>query len=436
MKDDHVVIVSGLNLTSWCAVGGGMAGLAETGNGSSLPSQVVGSSTDSASSAEADWSSLEYPDLRSGVGAGVFTAQTPSSLVTAEVKVHNVLPLALKIVCGTLMVVMLIVSIAGNTIVCLIVYRKPAMRSAINILLANMALSNILLALLCLPFAFVTLVLDDWIFGTVMCKEISFLHALFVSEAVCILLTISMDRCLIIVWRKDTLTPVRAKRVMVVSWCLATVISFPPTVGWGMYHYYAGWIQCTLEEYRSDADIVYIVFFFSLVFYIPMLVMGYAYACILKTVRRNSHKVHMQPQSLAMVQAAARIGLTMTVPPWKSADVTSKTRAFKTILILFLIYVICWLPYAVGFIPWNFKRTMEDHHVTGTIVLWLGYMNCTLNPIVYCWRIQKFREACADLFPKSLHFLPHLPKSTKRKINPGAAYECNSVPGVEHQTSV
>ena len=335
-------------------------------------------------------------------------------------------PLGLKIIIGSCIVLMLFVSILGNSIVCYVVYRKPAMRSATNILLANMAVSNILLAALCLPFAFVTLLLGDWVFGTVMCRIFGFLHASFVTEAVSILLAISVDRYLIIVCRTHMLTPFRARAIIVVTWCFSSLLSFPPTVGWGLYHYYQGWMQCVVMEHRSPADLAYVVIAFSVTFYLPMLIMSFCYAHIVRTVRQNSLRVDVQPQGLTIAQAS-RTGVSVHSPPWANVDVSFKTRAFKTIFILFIVYVICWMPYCVCLLAWNTLHQLEQSYIWGTVVLWGGYMNSTLNPVIYCWRIQKFREACVDMLPNSCPCLPYLTGATKRRVNPEAAYECNNV---------
>ena len=92
--------------------------------------------------------------------------------------------LASKIILTIIMVITMLGSIFGNSVVCLIVYQKPPMRSAINLLLANMALSNILLALGCMPFALTTLLAESWVFGMVLCRIVAFFHRLFICEAV------------------------------------------------------------------------------------------------------------------------------------------------------------------------------------------------------------------------------------------------------------
>ena len=337
------------------------------------------------------------------------------------------LELSMKVCLALLMVLMVIVSMLGNSIVCLIVYQKPAMRSAINLLLANMALSNILLSIGCMPFALTTLILNAWVFGTTLCRIIAFLHSFFVCEAVTILMAISVDRYFIIVRHKDKLTPHRARVLILVTWCISVLLSVPPILGWGVYRYYRGWVQCVLGESNSPAETSYLLVSMTLTFYGPMLVMAHAYVCILNTVRKNKHRVHVQNHlNTYTVNPTVQLGLprrSMAQPPHVSIDMSFKTRAFKTILLLFVVYVLCWAPYAITMVAWNLSHTLNRQALLGNLILWLGYLNTAVNPCIYCWRIKKFREACQEIISKSFKILPNIPVQTKRRINPSAVYE-------------
>ncbi|XP_077977702.1 high-affinity lysophosphatidic acid receptor-like [Glandiceps talaboti] len=335
------------------------------------------------------------------------------------------LPLAAVIPLAILMIIMILFSVLGNSIVCLIVYQKPAMRSAINLLLANLAFADIMIALTSMPFALVTIITTDWVFGDVMCQITAFFHALFSFEAVYILTSISIDRFFIIVRRKDKLNPNRAKILIGTSWLFSCLISIPPVFGWSGYTFEVGRAQCMLEKPENVADAIYAILQVLCLFYLPCLLMAYSYLCILNTVRRNSCRVQNHPESLSVSQAN-KLGLTgITRPARVNVDMSFKTRAFTTILLLFIVFVICWAPYAITQLIILFHNTYPKSYVAETVILWLSYMNSAFNPIIYCWRIKKFREACREIIPKTFKLLPKLPGRTQRRIRPSAIYECN-----------
>ena len=338
----------------------------------------------------------------------------------------NSLTLGAIVPLGVLLLFMMFISILGNCIVCLIVYQKPAMRSAINLLLANLAFADIMVAITCMPFSFITLVAGDWILGEVVCEITAFLYIFFNIEAILILATISVDRYFIIVQRRDKLNPRRAKILISISWSVSILVAFPPTVGWGDFGYYKGQPQCRVQRPCSPADSAYIALLSMSIFFIPFIAMTFAYLFIFNTVRRNSMRVQNHPESLSISQAS-KLGLTGLPRPSRiNVDMSFKTRAFTTILFLFLVYVLCWSPFAISSLLMMFKDSSDTIPVLEVIIFWLTYLNAAFNPIIYCWRIKKFREACREIAPRTfLRLLPKLPGKTRRRIRPGAMYECS-----------
>ena len=322
---------------------------------------------------------------------------------------------------GLLYVLMFLVSVLGNTVVCYIVYQKPAMRSAINILLATLAMADVLTAALCMPFTVISMIAQRWILGDVFCQINAILFSLLMTEGTFVLLTISVDRFMIIVRRKDTLTPRKAKMYIAVSWILSFAVVLPPIFGWGKYDFELGQIQCSLQwPSQNNVDLSYGLFFYISTFCIPLLLMGYCFVSILRTVRRNSTRIQNHPPVPGGVMTK------MHRPGKMNIDYSFKTRAFTTILILFILFVICGLPYAVIRFHLLFKGYAESlSYVADIVVILLAYLNSTLKPIIYYIRISKFREACLDIMPSWCH-VPHcLPGRTMRRIRPHVVYEVN-----------
>lgn len=355
-----------------------------------------------------------YTECKNVIPSNNFSLSNSSSVESAPYFSMGYL-ISLAIV----MFVMIVVAILGNSVVCYIVYQKPAMRSAINLLLATLAMADLLTAIFCMPFAFVTIIAQKWLFGDEFCQVNGILHAFVVTEATFVLLTISIDRYLIIVRRRDTLTPGKAKLYIGVSWATAFISAIPPLFGWGKYGFKPGEIQCTLDfPSQNINELTYGLVFFSATFVVPIILMSYCYFCILKTVRRNSSRVqnHPPPPGSAMVTKMHR-------PGRMNIDYSFKTRAFTTILILFVIFVMTSMPYSITrFILLFFGHT-KFSSPSNAIIIWIFYLNSTLNPVIYYWRISKFREACIDLMPSWCQLPSCLPGRTMRRIRPHVIYE-------------
>uniref|UniRef100_A0A1A8MN75 G protein-coupled receptor 45 n=2 Tax=Nothobranchius TaxID=28779 RepID=A0A1A8MN75_9TELE len=348
---------------------------------------------------------------------------------------------SLRVTLAAIMIFMITIGFLGNAIVCLIVYQKPAMRSAINLLLATLAFSDIMLSLLCMPFTAVTVATADWTFGSGFCRASIMLYWLFVLEGVSILLIISVDRFLIIVQRQDKLTPHRAKVLIAGSWVLSLCVSLPVVVGWrtGAARMGSTWApQCVLGYSESMADRGYTVLLAVAVFFVPFAVMLYSYVCILNTVRRNTLRIHnhtSEHSCLPALNQVSKMRLTgLQRPPQIKVDMSFKTRAFTTILILFVGFSVCWLPHTVVSLLAVFSHQFYYSHLFYPIsigALWLSYLKTVFNPVIYCWRIRKFREACQEFIPKSCRLCPRVSGRSHRRVRPSNIYVCS-----ESQSSV
>uniref|UniRef100_A0A670XV39 G protein-coupled receptor 45 n=1 Tax=Pseudonaja textilis TaxID=8673 RepID=A0A670XV39_PSETE len=326
---------------------------------------------------------------------------------------HTSLPVSLRMLMAIAMFLMIAIGFLGNTIVCLIAYQKPAMCSAITLLLATLAFSDIMLSLVCMPFTAVNIITVNWNFGAHFCCISAMLYC--------------VDRFLILVQHQDKLNPHRAKVVIAVSWLLSFCISFPSVVGWTFVEVPSRAPQCVLGYTEFPSDRAYAVMLLMATFFVPFGwgplpfgIMLYSYFCILNSARQNTVRIHNHTENICLSQVSRLSLVGLQKPHHIDVDMSFKTRAFTTIFILFVGFSLCWLPYAVFSLP--------SFYVISTYILWLSYLKSVFNPIIYCWRIKKFREACLEFMPKTFKIFPQVPGRTKRKIRPSTIYICSNSP--------
>lgn len=378
---------------------------------------------------------LPMEDLsEANVSLGSGSPSEPVTPTANALKIQQGVGLPLQIFFCFVMAVILLVALSGNIVVCLMVYQRSAMRSAINILLASLAFADMMLAILNMPFALVTVVTTNWIFGDVFCRVSAMFFWFFVMEGAAVLLIISIDRFLIIVQKQDKLSPQRAKLLIVVTWGLSFIFTFPLAVGSPPLQIPPRAPQC-IFGYSSDPGYHAYVLILTLVFFfLPFTVMLYTFMGILNTIRHNAIRIHSHTDSVCLSQAS-KLGLLSLQKPFKmNIDMSFKTRAFTTILILFSVFTACWAPFTAFSLVTTFSDRFyhkDSFFQISTWVLWLCYLKSALNPLIYYWRIKKFRDACLDLMPKYFKFLPQLPGNTKRRIQPSAVYICG-----EHRSVV
>lgn len=307
-------------------------------------------------------------------------------------------------------------SLLGNIVLCSIVYRKAAMRSGINLLLANMALSDFLNAVLNLPLSVVLFNIQHWLLGRELCSINVALCFVTNIEKMTVLVIISIDRYLIIVKRKDTMTPYRANVIIILSWFLALAISIIPILGWGKVKFRSGYIQCLVDfESGRSVESSYLIFITSVMVYVPALILFIVYSRILRTVHRSCFRVENHPP---VTQTAMHMKGRLFI------DYGYKRRTSTTILLLCLLVLACLFPISILniYVSQNgFKEAVSRE--TYVVFMWISHLHGAINPIIYFRRIKKFRETVYELWPKLVTLAAIVCRRSKRRIRPHISYQ-------------
>jgi hypothetical protein len=69
-----------------------------------------------------------------------------------------------------------LLAVLGNVLVILTLVQNQGMRTITNLFLLNLAISDLLVGVLCMPFTLVGIVLKDFVFGAILCKLIPYLQ--------------------------------------------------------------------------------------------------------------------------------------------------------------------------------------------------------------------------------------------------------------------
>jgi len=75
----------------------------------------------------------------------------------------------LRVVLIALYVIIFVLGVAGNSLVVYIVAARRAMQSVTNIFIANLAVSDVIMCLLAVPFTPISGLLQSWPFGEALC---------------------------------------------------------------------------------------------------------------------------------------------------------------------------------------------------------------------------------------------------------------------------
>lgn len=331
---------------------------------------------------------------------------------------------------GCVLISVAFIGVLGNVLTCTIVYRKAPMRSAINLLLTNIASADLVLSVIIAPLTSYRLFRPNDVIDLNVCIVISVIKDTMIAVTSYTLLIVSADRFLIIVHKKDRLSVATAKTYTVLVWCVSVFLALPQFLSTIKQTVIFDNTFCSRTSlFHVDVQTAYTLILTSVTFYLPMLVMFYLYASILRTVQLSSKRIHNHSGgavSVSVTQYSNKLGLPPVVTPYRfTGDFNAKRRAFGTILILYVALLCCWLPYIA-------KRTEESllgspvprDLAVSFVLITFGLMKSALYPLILCFRNKKMRTACLRYFPTQLNIPTRCLRIRSRRISPKTVYEC------------
>ena len=203
--------------------------------------------------------------------------------------------MASKAIQTTAYCIVLLLSLVGNTLIILVVYRNPRMWSASNYLIVNMAASDLLLPFFAVPRMIVEVLVgrERWLIGgtggLALCKLAYFLQDVSTAVSVQSLLAITAERFYVVMFPlKATAMKSNMKYVIPLTWLTAVGLHSPYFQVFTLC-LVQGKLYCCQKWSRSmRSQFMYFVFVLSLVFGVPLISIVILYAFIVyKLFRRK-----------------------------------------------------------------------------------------------------------------------------------------------------
>ncbi|KAL6038330.1 hypothetical protein STEG23_029278 [Scotinomys teguina] len=303
----------------------------------------------------------------------------------------------LKVTISLVLTTLIFITIAGNVVVCLAVSLNHRLRSLTNCFIVSLAATDLLLGLLVLPFSAIYQLSFKWSFGRVFCNIYTSLDVMLCTASILNLFMISLDRYCAVTdpLRYPVLvTPVRVAISLIFIWVISITLSFLSIhLGWNSRNETRGGndpFKCKVQ-----VNEVYGLVDGLVTFYLPLLIMCVTYYRIFKIAREQAKRINH-------------------ISSWKAATIREH-KATVTLAAVMGAFIICWFPYFTTFVYRGLRGDDAINEVVEGIVLWLGYANSALNPILYAAFNRDFRMAYQQLF--HCKFGSHNPHNASLRLN-------------------
>ena len=290
----------------------------------------------------------------------------------------------------TLYMMTTIVALFGNCLVCRVVMKSAKMRTTINLLIVNMAFSDIICALT-IPLQWLLCweqLLDTYshlYIGCAIAKSVQVL-SFYVSSLT--FTAIAIDRYIVVHYPIKKINP---KIFISIVWIISLLFVILTAVSVKIFTYNLTTdpiIKCRVVlrfQFPFSSDIlrhVRIIGVISTQYVFPVIISVLLYA---KTV----HKIWMR-----------NVGDMIEVQ--KNTLDQHKRRTIKMLIIVVVVYAICWLPvniiYVIDFYGNRLSAGGCNASTLFLLVYWFGISSCCYNPFIFWWLNEDFRAGAQSFW--------------------------------------
>ena len=269
-------------------------------------------------------------------------------------------PKSIVIINSVLNAPLMITSVIGNTMVLAAIIRTPSLRSPSLILLCSLAVSDLLVGILGQPLYIATEITKVRIHPTLRLSEI--IQFLLCGVSLCTITSITLDRFAALHYHMRYAAIVTVRRV---GYLLVTM-----------------WIGVfTLSGFYFLNKIIFFAGI-CVAICVCLLISTISYIRIFRIVQQHQLRIHFQRQAL---QRSDKRKISM---------VRLKKSAINS-FIFYVFIILCYLPMLISLSLYTISR--DDWTTMWNFADTVVFMNSSINPILYCWRLRELRTAVSKV---------------------------------------
>ncbi|XP_050420820.1 neuropeptide Y receptor type 6-like [Adelges cooleyi] len=312
----------------------------------------------------------------------------------------EVLDMYAKVTFTTLYCIVFVVSLIFNGLVCFVVFRQCGKKnvpsqgpSPRNLYIVNLAIANIMMSMVSIPYSLWAIMSKHWSWGLAMCKIVPVAQGANITVSACTITAIALDRYFTIVRNpRGSIFRCSVAKSLILIWMVSFVTMVPIVLYQNLESIHLG----NFPVYKACVEKW------------PFLVAQQSYTVCLTIIQFG---VPFAAISLIHIKISSYLTVHLNHPAVPSRDINCRrvrrelSRNRRTMYILTSIavaFAVSWLPLTlftlcVEFHPELFKSPEHMYLTFGVVHLIAMSSTCT-NPLLYGWLNTNFRRDISSIF--------------------------------------
>lgn len=315
---------------------------------------------------------------------------------------------------GSLIAICIILTIFGNFIVLLAFIKVKNLRTFSDYLILNLAISDLIIGAICIPFYAPYVLTGRWSLGHGMCLFWLVIDYITPAASAINIFIISLDRYIQVaypLWARNNQTTTLLVIFILIPWVIPTLYFVPAICLWEVTK---GRVipdgECFLP-YNSNVTVLSIGACIEFLF--PFVTVSTFNLLVYLSIRRRSKKFWPsipnsrqistpRPPPSSSETGPSRIVMDeqeMIVTTGKSDNNHQKIalqrdrKAARSLFIFVFMFAICWMPYEVLATTSTICGGDCINSVLFEFTFWILWLNSTINPILYPLLHSRYRIA-------------------------------------------
>ncbi|XP_069662955.1 probable G-protein coupled receptor 19 [Haliaeetus albicilla] len=269
-----------------------------------------------------------------------------------------------------------LVSVLGNSLVCLVIHRSRRTQSTTNYFVVSLACADLLISVASVPFVLLQFTYGRWVLGNAMCKLVRYVQYLTPGVQIYVLLSICVDRFYTILYPLSfKVSREKAKKMILASWLFDAVLASPAFFFYGSNSDH----HCNFFLPASWEGALYGATHLLVVFLIPSTLIILFYQKVVRYIWRIGTD-------------GRTVRRTMNIVP------RTKVKTIKMFLTLNSVFLLSWLPFYVVQL-WHPQETdYRQSTLLFLAVTWVSFSSSASKPTLYSVYNANFRRGMKETF--------------------------------------